>query len=297
MANTNRNNNDSKYLKIISGLSGSGKSIALRALEDLGYYCVDNLPVVLLKQFADEVLESDDKFIQRAAVSIDSRNQKFLGLLNDNVQYLRNLGINFEIIFLDAEETALVKRFSETRRKHPLMDESIPLLESIQLEKQLLAPLSERATKHFDTTNMSPHELRYLIQEDSAGLGVGDPSLLFKSFAYKHGAPLDADFVFDVRCLPNPYWVEGLKNYNGMEVPIAKYFDTKPVVNTMIDQIDFFIDEWMSDFHAAGRVYLTVAIGCTGGRHRSVYVVESLAERFASRGISVQKRHSEIGPD
>ena len=291
---TTPKNGTLKFLKIVSGLSGSGKSIALRALEDIGFYCVDNLPVILLKEFADEVIESNEEPLTRAAVSIDSRNEKFLGELTNNVQYLKKRGIGFEIIYLEAEESVLVKRFSETRRKHPLMNETVSLLESIQLEKKLMNPVSERAIKHFDTTNMSPHELRNLIQEDAAMLAVGEPIVLFKSFAYKRGAPLDADFVFDVRCLPNPYWVPSLKNFNGMEKPIADYFEQKPEVKRMIHRIDSFISEWLTDFQVAGRVYITVAIGCTGGRHRSVYVVEKLVSRFIDRELKVQKRHSEF---
>lgn len=291
---TTPKNGTLKFLKIVSGLSGSGKSIALRALEDIGFYCVDNLPVILLKEFADEVIESNEEPLTRAAVSIDSRNEKFLGELTNNVKHLKKRGIGFEIIYLEAEESVLVKRFSETRRKHPLMNETVSLLESIQLEKKLMNPVSERAIKHFDTTNMSPHELRNLIQEDAAMLAVGEPIVLFKSFAYKRGAPLDADFVFDVRCLPNPYWVPSLKNFNGMEKPIADYFEQKPEVKRMIHRIDSFISEWLADFQVAGRVYITVAIGCTGGRHRSVYVVEKLVSRFIDRELKVQKRHSEF---
>ena len=283
-----------KYLKVITGLSGSGKSIALRALEDLGYYCVDNLPIVLLEPFISSVLESKHELFRLAAVSIDSRNRKFMDSLAENIKYLRGSGINFEIIYLDAEDSALIKRFGETRRTHPLMEGSTSLIETIQIEKQLLAPLSEIASKHFDTTRISPHELRNLIQEGAADFGVGDSSLLFMSFAYKRGTPLDADFVFDVRCLPNPYWIEELKNFNGLEDPIKDYFASMTTVQDMIDQIDGFIDQWLSKFHEAGRVYLTVAIGCTGGRHRSVYVVERLAQIFTERGLHVHKRHNEL---
>ena len=283
-----------RYLKVISGLSGSGKSVALRALEDLGYYCVDNLPIFLLRQFVENVIESDDESLNRAAVSLDSRNKGFLDSYADVVEYLSNVDIKSEIIFLDAEESALIKRFNETHRKHPLMDKSVNLLECIRLERRLLAPLSEQSSKHFDTTNITPHELRHLIHEDAANLGIGDSTLVIKSFAYKHGTPLDADYVFDVRCLPNPYWIDELKKYNGLDEPVINYFQSKPSVSKMVDQIDQFISEWMPKFVKAGRFYLTVAIGCTGGRHRSVYVVERLAERFGNQGINLNKRHSDI---
>ena len=283
-----------KHIKIISGTSGSGKTIALRALEDLGYYCVDNLPVVMLSQFAEEVLAKADSDIEHAAVSIDARNLTVLDSLPKHLKRIRDKGVSCEVIFLDTEESALVRRYTETRRKHPLMDDEIPLVESIHLEKQLLSPISELATKHFDTTNMTPHELRLLIQEDAGSTEPGYPSLLFKSFAYKRGAPPDADFVFDVRCLPNPYWNAELKGYSGLDEPIVEFFADKPLVDTMISQIDSFVDEWMPRFHSVGRIYMTIAIGCTGGRHRSVYVVERLAKIYQGRSTSVQKRHGEL---
>lgn len=283
-----------KHIKIISGTSGSGKTIALRALEDLGYYCVDNLPVVMLSQFAEEVLAKADSDIEHAAVSIDARNLTVLDSLPKHLKRIRDKGVSCEVIFLDTEESALVRRYTETRRKHPLMDDEIPLVESIHLEKQLLSPISELATKHFDSTNMTPHELRLLIQEDAGSTEPGYPSLLFKSFAYKRGAPPDADFVFDVRCLPNPYWNAELKGYSGLDEPIVEFFADKPLVDTMISQIDSFVDEWMPRFHSVGRIYMTIAIGCTGGRHRSVYVVERLAKIYRGRSTSVQKRHGEL---
>ena len=283
-----------RHIKIISGTSGSGKTIALRALEDLGYYCVDNLPVVMLSQFAEEVLAKADSGIEHAAVSIDARNLTVLDSLPKHLKRIRGEGVSCEVIFLDTEELALVRRYTETRRTHPLMDDKIPLVESIHLEKQLLSPISEIATKHFDTTNMTPHELRLLIQEDAGSTEPGYPSLLFKSFAYKRGAPPDADFVFDVRCLPNPYWNAELKGYSGLDEPIVEFFADKPLVDTMINQIDSFVDEWMPRFHSVGRIYMTIAIGCTGGRHRSVYVVERLAAIYHGRRTSVQKRHGEL---
>ena len=248
----------------------------------------------LLDEFVNRVVHSDVDSLQRVAVSIDSRNKEHLHSISAALLDLRELGIGFEIIFLDAEHSVLVKRFSETRRKHPLMDETESLPHSIRLEKKLLRPISERASKHIDTTSMSPHELRMLMQEDAAEPSVGVPTLLIRSFAYKHGTPLDADIVFDVRCLPNPFWVEGLKDFNGLQEPIKQYFADKPVVEDMISHIDGFITRWLPEFRVAGRLYLTVAVGCTGGRHRSVYVVEQLADQCRQRGLKVQKRHTEI---
>lgn len=289
-----KGNNNSNHLKIISGLSGSGKSIALSALEDFGFFCVDNLPIPLLAEFAKKVIVQDNNLAGFAAVSIDSRNQYFLDALDGALKDITELGINVDFMFLEAEEAVLIKRYSETRRMHPLMAGSLSLMDSVKLERQLLAPLSERATKHLDTTYLTPHDLRFLIQEEAAEYHLGRETVLLKSFAYKYGAPLDADYVFDVRCLPNPYWVAELKQFNGLDQPIQDYFATKPDVARMIEQIDEFVSEWLSKFHSRGRPYLIVAVGCTGGRHRSVYVVERLEERLSSQNIIVQKRHSEI---
>ncbi len=266
----------------------------MSALEDFGFYCVDNLPIPQLVDFAKYVLASEKNPIRLAAVSIDSRNRWFLSGLNDALIAIEQLGIHVEFMFLDSEEAVLVKRYSETRRMHPLMSDSVSLVDGIKLERQLLTSLSERANRHLDTTNLTPHELRFLVQEDAAEFHTGREVLLLKSFAYKYGAPLDADYVFDVRCLPNPYWVGDLKQYNGLQEPIQNYFSTKPEVEHMIEQIEKFICDWLSLFYANGRRYLIVAIGCTGGRHRSVYVVEKLEQRFSSRGFVVQKRHNEI---
>ncbi len=283
-----------KHLKVISGLSGSGKSVALRALEDLGYYCVDNLPLFLLRQFIENIIRADDESLNFVAVSLDSRSQGFLDSAADVLQFLRAGDIESEIVFLDADENTLIKRFNETRRKHPLMDAKVNLLESIQLERKLLAPLSEQSAKSFDTSNITPHELRHLIHQDVANLDMRDSTLVLKSFAYKHGAPLDADFIFDVRCLPNPYWVEELRHFTGLEAPVIDYFQRKSAVTEMVDQVGAFLTAWRPKFVQAGRFYLTVAIGCTGGRHRSVYVVERLAERLQDHGIRINKRHREM---
>ncbi len=240
------------------------------------------------------MLASSENSVRLAAVSIDSRNAVFLDELDSALDAVAELGIHVEFMFLEAEEAELVKRYSGTRRVHPLMSDSVSLLDSIKLERQLLGPLSERAIKHLDTTNLTPHDLRFLIQEESAEFRVGSEVMLLKSFAYKFGAPLDADFVFDVRCLPNPYWVANLKQFNGLEEPVQAYFATKPEVGRMIERIDEFISDWLPMFHSRGRPYLIIAVGCTGGRHRSVFVVEKLEERFSARGIFVQKRHNEI---
>ena len=281
-------------ITIISGLSGSGKSIALQVLEDLGYYCIDNLPAVLLPQFADELKGHDHQNMTNAAVSIDSRNRSFLASLPLTLENLDKRGLDYQIIFLEADEPILLKRFSETRRKHPLTDDSTPLIDGIRLEKKLLAPLSESAAIRVDTTYTTPRELRTLVRDFVSGADATGPSLLFESFGYKHGTPLDADFVFDVRCLPNPYWESELRPLTGLDEPVKKYLENYGLVKKMIDHIAQFIDEWLPQFAAENRSYITVAIGCTGGQHRSVYITQCLNDYFLMQRVSVQTRHREL---
>lgn len=282
-------------LLIVSGLSGSGKTVALNALEDLGYYCIDNLPAVLLPQFAEltvKQLSASGEF--RTAVSIDSRNRYFLSSLPQSLADLQRLGIDYRIIFLEADEKVLVKRFSETRRKHPLTDSRTPLVDGIRLEAELLTPLAENAVRRIDTSLMTPHELRRLVR-DVAGIETfSGLVVLFESFGYKHGTPLDADFVFDVRCLPNPHWEEDLKPLTGLDPAVRKFLDQRETVAEMLANIRDFIERWLPNFEQENRSYITVAVGCTGGRHRSVYMIERLREYFATRGIHVQVWHREL---
>lgn len=280
-------------LIIISGLSGSGKTIALHALEDRGYYCIDNLPVKLLPQFAEQVMQSRDQGLKSTAVSIDARNRSFLADLPASLHALQDMGFDYRIIFLEADEGILVKRYKETRRRHPLTDDDTPLLEGIQREREQLGPLSTEATLRIDTTYTSPHELRQQIQDFSGTTGAG-LTLLFRSFGFKHGTPLDADYVFDIRCLPNPYWQVELRPLTGLDEPVIDYLQRQDAVAAMIDSIGGFLDTWLPSFKAEHRNYITVAIGCTGGQHRSVYVVDRLARRFSERGIPTQIRHREL---
>lgn len=288
-------NEAQRGLLIVSGLSGSGKTVALNALEDLGYYCIDNMPAVLLPQFAEisrEQFNETGEF--RVAVSIDSRNRYFLSSLPESLSALQELGIDYRIIFLEAEEKTLLKRFSETRRKHPLTDSHTPLVDGIRLEAELLAPLAENAVRRIDTSVMTPHELRRLVRdvagiETFAGLVV-----MFESFGFKHGTPLDADFVFDVRCLPNPHWQEELKPLTGLDAPVRQFLEQESAAGEMLGDIRSFMERWLPDFERENRSYITVAVGCTGGRHRSVYMVERLREHFADRGIHIQVWHREL---
>lgn len=279
---------------IVSGLSGSGKSIALQALEDLGYYCIDNLPAPLLPHFAEQLLTNESQEYRNAAVSIDSRNRDFLHSLSVNLAALETLGLEYRIIFLEADEPVLVKRYSETRRKHPLTDNKTSLIEGIRSERALLAPLSDRADQRINTTHTTPHELRATIRDYAGATDAVGPSLLFESFGYKYGTPLDADFVFDVRCLPNPYWESELRDLSGLDPAVVEFLEPHSQVQHMITQIREFIDHWLPDFKAENRSYITVAIGCTGGRHRSVYIAQRLADYFSEKQLNVQTRHREL---
>lgn len=281
-------------LFLVSGLSGSGKSIALQALEDMGYYCIDNLPANLLSRFAGEFMAQSEEGSSNCAVSIDSRNRRFMRALPDNLDELEELGLSYKILFLEADEEILVKRFSETRRKHPLTDQRTALVEGIRREKQLLEPLAVAAARRIDTSDMTPQELRGLVR-DFAGREIGESlMLLFESFGYKHSVPRDADFVFDVRCLPNPYWEEALQPLTGLDAEVQQYLEQSSSVGEMIEQIRDFIDYWLPAFQEENRSYITVAIGCTGGQHRSVFVADRLAGHFKSKPFHVQVRHREL---
>jgi UPF0042 nucleotide-binding protein len=282
-------------LIIISGLSGSGKSIALHVLEDLDYYCIDNLPVGMLRALADEVIHSPNIQYDNYAVGIDARTlaqdlSHFPQILKD----LRQQGIKCEVIFLEASNETLIKRFSETRRKHPLTDSDMPLKEAILKERSLLEPVSSSADLHIDTSRTTIHQLRDLVHERIRDDASKHLSLLFESFGFKHGIPVDADFVFDVRCLPNPHWEPELRALTGKDKPIADYLETYKEVGDMFEDIVSFLDRWIPCFEADNRSYMTVAIGCTGGQHRSVYFATRLLNHFKSLRGNTLVRHREL---
>jgi UPF0042 nucleotide-binding protein len=279
---------------IVSGLSGSGKSIALQALEDSGFYCIDNLPAVLLPHFAGLLADMRNNAILNVAIGLDVRNRAFLADLPQSLEALRARGIHYRIIFLEAEDSILVKRFKETRRKHPMLDHQTPLVEAIHAEKELLEPLSFDAALRIDTTRTTPHELRSQVRNFARGEDTVGLTLLFESFGYKHGTPLDADYVFDVRCLPNPYWQAELRQYTGLDDPVVRFLDKHDDVQEMFNEIRGFLEKWLPRFEREDRTYLTIAVGCTGGQHRSVYLVHRLAEHFASKGLKTQVRHREL---
>ena len=279
-------------LVIISGLSGSGKSVALHVLEDLGFYCIDNIPVALLRSFVDEILSRKDAAFENVGVGLDARNRRSdVAEIPKLVHMLRADGVACEIVFLQTEDKVLLARFSETRRKHPLTDTDTSLAEAIKKERELLGPVIDMAELVIETTHMTVPQLRERISERVAPRKPGTLSIMFESFGYKHGLPANADFVFDVRCLPNPYWEPALRPLSGSDAPVKAFLDAQPLVQGMIDAIASFLEEWIPHYQDFQRSYLTVAIGCTGGRHRSVYVAEALAKRLTPKYGPIRTQH------
>ena len=286
---------------LVTGISGSGKSVALHALEDVGFFCVDNLPPELLREFLRVEYERSER---RVAIAVDVRSVGSLPHLLPLLEELRGEGVLVRSVFLDASTDALVRRFSETRRPHPLSRRSASdmlahhdpsahraLIEAIELERELLSELREVSTV-VDTSQLRPTQLRLWMRELVQATG-NRLSLVFESFAFKHGVPLDADYVFDVRVLPNPYYIRELRPYTGRDAVVAAYLEAQPEVAEMMTQISAFLTRWLPSFEADQRSYLTVAIGCTGGQHRSVYLVEQLAYHFAPLA-STLVRHREL---
>lgn len=282
-------------LYIVSGTSGSGKSIALHALEDLGYYCIDNLPVGLLPAFVQELQTAERQGYSQAAVGVDARNLvNDFSALPEALKHIRASGIPYQILFMDAADDTLLKRFSETRRPHPLTRGNTPLAEAIRRERELLEPIAARADLRLDTSHTNVHQLRDLVQAHVGASSAGKLSLLFESFGYKHGIPVDADFVFDIRCLPNPHWKPSLRALTGRDAEVIRFLEQQPEVEKMFQSISGFLTTWLPHFENDNRSYLTVAIGCTGGQHRSVYLVERLARHFASARAKISVRHREL---
>ena len=282
-------------LVIISGVSGSGKSVALHVLEDLGFYCIDNIPVPLLKSFVAEIVPRNDPVYENVGIGLDARSRPSdLAEVPALVKKLRADGLSCEIVFLQTDTKVLLSRFSETRRKHPLTDDKTSLEEAIAKERALLAPVINTAELVIDTTRMTVYSLREQIRERVAPRAPGSVSILIESFGYKHGLPANADFVFDVRCLPNPYWEPQLRPLSGKDAPVKAFLDAAPMVQHMVDDISRFLGEWIPRYQDFQRSYLTVAIGCTGGMHRSVYVAEAVAKRLAPKYGTIRTHHQEV---
>ncbi|ERP91253.1 glmZ(sRNA)-inactivating NTPase [Alcanivorax sp. P2S70] len=281
-------------LTIISGRSGSGKSTAIQALEDQGYYCVDNLPVGMLPTLAQQLSEGETA-IGHVAVGIDARNLPGQLLAFDNIlDALKQQQITSEIIYLDADDNTLLKRFSATRRRHPLATDQRSLEDAIAHEKDLLANIRQRADLVIDSSNHEVHSLRNLIRERVAQRRNA-LSLQIESFGFKNGLPTDADFVFDVRILPNPHWHPDLRPLTGRDQGVIDFLQKHDISHDLLDDIATFVQRWLTAFAHSDRSYVTVAIGCTGGQHRSVYITEQLAARLREQGITLQVRHRELG--
>lgn len=281
-------------LIIVSGRSGSGKTTCLHLLEDLEYYCVDNIPASLLPSLAKR-LADERPHLARVAVSIDARNiSEDLLRFPQIYDALQAQSIDSQIIFLDADDNIIIKRFSETRRKHPLTNQQMGLMEAVAHEKQLLEPIAGIADLTINTSGFSIHQLRDMIRSRVAGSDGNGLALQFQSFGFKFGVPVDADLVYDARCLPNPHWIEQLRPLSGLDQPVIDYLSGQTEVEEMCTDIADYLTRWLPRFESNNRRYITVAIGCTGGQHRSVFLCEKLGRHFEGCGYNVQVRHKEL---
>lgn len=281
-------------LIIISGRSGSGKSTALNQLEDEGYYCIDNLPIALLPSLVEETSRQEFRDFQGTAVCIDARNawkdlESFSAILDSLPD-----SVDTQVLFLDARDNTLIKRFSETRRRHPLSTETTPLAEAIEKERQLLEAISGSATLILDTSQMTIYELRDTIKQRLLGTSSGTMSILLQSFGFKSGVPADADLVFDVRMLPNPHWVKGLRLKSGLDKPVQVFLDAQPMTDQLYQDICHYLDTWLPHYRDSNRSYMTIALGCTGGQHRSVYLADRLFQHYREQYPAIHVRHREL---
>ncbi len=284
-----------RRLIIVSGLSGSGKSVALHVLEDLGYYCIDNLPAALLQSAVNEVTSSDEQQTSLLAVGIDARNRRQdLEALPSLINNFRDRDIATDVLFLQANDEVLLKRYSESRRRHPLAEQGSALRASIDAEREMLTEVNNSADLIIDTSRTSIYELSDTIRERVDRRKTETMSVLIESFGFKNGIPADADFVFDLRCLPNPYWSMELRGLTGLDTEVRNFLDAQEKFIDMHSDILHFLRRWIPEYRRAHRGYLTVAIGCTGGQHRSVYMVNKLAASLTEIDEPVSTRHSEI---
>lgn len=282
-------------LVIVSGLSGAGKTVALKQYEDLGYYCIDNLPLALVGPMALRAIKKAQHRYDHLAIGIDAREspeeiEKFPRYL----ERLRARGVETRVLFLTAHEQVILHRYSETRRRHPLTAKGGTLLEAIQREARLLEPIGAAADAVIDTSTLNLHELREKILAEVPGGGSGKLALTLMSFGFKNGAPSEADFIFDVRCLPNPHWEGGLRKLSGRDAACAAWLERHSEVRQMLSDIRQFLDRWLPEYQKQDRAYVTVAIGCTGGKHRSVYIVERLAAALRGRLEPLHVKHREL---
>ncbi len=281
------------HLVVLSGMSGSGKTVALRALEDLDFYCVDNLPAALIPRLVTALGGRHGEH-RRIAVGVDARNRaEDLEQIPHMLSRLAAEGIVSHLVFVDSRDEVLIKRYSETRRRHPLSVDGLSLADAIASERRLVRNIKGIAEAVIDTSDINVHELRRMIATRYAAASDG-LSLLFESFAYKHGLPLDADFTFDARCLPNPHWDRALRPLTGRDAPVQEFLDAQPMAGEYLRDITGFLESWLPRFNNEDRTYVTVCIGCTGGRHRSVYLAERLAEHFRPGTNEVLTFHREL---
>jgi len=289
-------------LVIISGRSGSGKSTALHVLEDMGYNCVDNLPATLLPALVAQmnrgVTADTPQDLKNIAISIDARNHwSDLQQFPDIITSVRSEGVHCEVLFLDANSEILIQRFSETRRKHPLSNENTGLSDAIDAERKRLESIADVSDLVIDTTTLTLHELRDLIKKRVVGKDSPTMAIQFLSFGFKHGVPVDVDLVFDARCLPNPYWKPSLRQHTGLETPVIKFLESEAMVSDMYNDITEYLTRWFPRYEDNNRSYITIAIGCTGGQHRSVYLTKKLHDHFKRIYQNVQMRHRQLQPE
>jgi UPF0042 nucleotide-binding protein len=280
------------HLVVLTGMSGGGKTIALRAMEDLNFYCVDNLPAPLLSELVKAVDQGHRETSARIAVGIDVRSED-LEAMPGMLSELAAMGVIVHLVFVDSRDDVLLKRFSETRRRHPLSASGLSLANAIAQERKLLHPLMALAENVIDTSDMNVHQFRRSIATEFASRTEG-MTLLFESFAYKKGLPMDADFVFDARCLPNPHWDRTLRPLSGKDAPVREFLQSQPMVDEFLSDIRSFLDTWLPRLEQADRSYVTVSIGCTGGRHRSVYLAEQLSDYFRQSRNDILIFHREL---
>lgn len=286
------NSGKNKRLVIVTGMSGAGKSVVLNTLEDLDYYCIDNLPVSLLGSL---VIGDKDSLPAQVAVGIDARNPATsLSSLPNSIAQFKKEGIDTELVFMEAGDDVLTKRYSETRRKHPLSSAELSLTDAIAKERIILSEISDFADLRIDTSHTVVHGLRDIVRARIAQRTSAELSILFLSFGFKHGVPRESDYVFDVRCLPNPHWDNNLRRYTGKDQPVIDFLSAQPMVNEMQEQLKKFLEYWIPKFEEENRSYLCVALGCTGGHHRSVFLAEQLAAYFIERNKNVLINHRDL---
>ncbi|HVU81787.1 MAG TPA: RNase adapter RapZ [Rhodanobacteraceae bacterium] len=284
---------DAIRVVVLSGLSGAGKTVALRAFEDLGFYCVDNLPTALLPSLYRALVDGGREAPSGLAVGVDVRNRGDLERLPEALSRLAEAGADAELVFLESSDDVLLKRYASSRRRHPLSEKGRSLVDAIAEERRRLRPLLAIANRSIDTSDSNVHQLRRRIATDF-GATSGGLTLMFESFAYGRGLPPDCDFVFDARCLPNPHWDPRLRPFSGKDAPVREFLDGQGLVVQYLADIQRFLDAWLPRFESEDKGYLTVAIGCTGGRHRSVYLAERLAEHYRASREQVLTFHREL---